>query len=190
MFKMRYIKIVTIALILFGCIAPVSAKKKTENKVYMYGISFSLKDSVVYLTDIQQVDSAVVEGKYNYLYGRADYSYQLRNFMRDKLNRNYTTNVVISDVTKEGIDKRYLKTRKHFTYVGKGKKQRRASYDLRYIGSSEFRFEHVLYDVEKPQVQTKEERKAAKAKAKEERKKQKAALKGATKGGGSKSSAK
>ena len=37
-------------------------KKKADKPVYVYGLGASFKDSVVYITEVQQVDSVVLEG--------------------------------------------------------------------------------------------------------------------------------
>ena len=49
--------------------------------ISMYGFAASYNDSTVYFTEIQSVDSAYIDSKTKFLYGRSDYSYQLRNYL-------------------------------------------------------------------------------------------------------------
>ncbi|MBQ2044509.1 MAG: hypothetical protein II261_06710, partial [Bacteroidaceae bacterium] len=54
--------------------AIVTAKTKEPVKgVYMYGMATSLMDSVVYITDIQYVDKAVLNAKTSFLEARTMY---------------------------------------------------------------------------------------------------------------------
>ena len=52
--KKRYI---LLALILLTMSLGMTAKNKTVQKVYLYGFSASFKDSVVYFTDIQELEN-------------------------------------------------------------------------------------------------------------------------------------
>ncbi len=62
-------------------------KKKKANKeesesltIFIYGTSFSFSDSIMYVTDIQQLDSVSVKDKY-FLAGRDQYSLQLKKWL-------------------------------------------------------------------------------------------------------------
>ena len=65
----------------------VSAQKSIVQKVYAYGFSASFKDSVVYFTEIQEIDSAWVGVKTKFLEGRENYSYQLKEYFANQGDR-------------------------------------------------------------------------------------------------------
>ena len=50
--------------------------------LYVCGLATSFNDSTVYFTEIQKIDSAYVDSKTGFLYGRDSYSYQLREQMQ------------------------------------------------------------------------------------------------------------
>ena len=71
-----------ILFILFFVLSINAANKRT--KLYMYGVVTSFNDSTIYFTDIMEIDSVWVDSKTGFLYSRNNYSYQLRNYMRNK----------------------------------------------------------------------------------------------------------
>ena len=54
-------------------------KKKVQTEVYVWGVSLSFSDSVVYFTEIQHIDGAVIEDKF--LPNLHLYSYELKDYM-------------------------------------------------------------------------------------------------------------
>lgn len=84
-FNMRYLKFICFFFAAFIMIGATAKKPKDKNKygVYMAGASASFTDSLVYFTDIQFVDSASVDNK-NFLYGRSQYSSQLKDYLESK----------------------------------------------------------------------------------------------------------
>lgn len=84
---MKQIKLLCFLLIA-SIVIPVLAKSpKNKNKygVYIAGVSASFSDSLVYFTDIQYVDSAMVGGD-GLLVGRAQYSIQLKEYLEQQEN--------------------------------------------------------------------------------------------------------
>lgn len=79
---MRYTRILCILMAAAFACSLVAKEPKDKNKygVYMAGVSASFKDSLVYFTGIQFVDSAAIKGK-GFLVERAQYSEQLHDFM-------------------------------------------------------------------------------------------------------------
>lgn len=77
---------------LFACVlttafiicTTVSAKNKCVPKIYIYGFSASFNDSIIYLTNIQELDSAWIDDKNDFLLNRSDYSYQFKNYFETK----------------------------------------------------------------------------------------------------------
>lgn len=83
-------------------------------KVYMFGFSASFNDSLVYVTDIQAVDSVMIEPKTEFLVGRTAYGNQLQFFLTDHKERPNTTCVVFFDKKLENLRKRYNKVMKRY----------------------------------------------------------------------------
>lgn len=83
-------------------------------KVYMFGFSASFNDSLVYITDIQAVDSVIIEPKTEFLVGRTAYGNQLQFFLTDHKERPNTTCVVFFDKKLENIRKKYNKVMKRY----------------------------------------------------------------------------
>lgn len=122
------------ALQLTALAAPKEKKQKTEEpkRVYMYGAAINFNDSVVYLTDVQHLDSITInpDGSIpNY----AGYSLQLKVYLEGSMNEiNQTCAVIYSDKKKK-LEKRYLKMRKKYA-ADKSK-------TLKPIGSGDFAFQ-------------------------------------------------
>ena len=51
-----------------------------KQAVYLYGFAASFNDSIVYFTDLQTIAQAEID-KHNFLYGREEYSNQLRDYL-------------------------------------------------------------------------------------------------------------
>ena len=86
---MKYIKYFSVFLLLLVFSAPAFCAKKYKKKkpqtVYVMGVSYSFTDSVVYFTEIQQMDSVVFGGgDHNFLPSRQHYSYELSDYMAEK----------------------------------------------------------------------------------------------------------
>ncbi len=112
----------------------VSAQKSIVQKVYAYGFSASFKDSVVYFTDIQEIDSAWVNVKTKFLDGRENYSYQLKEYFSNQGDRQRVCMIVFA-LKKKDIEKKYLKMKKKYIKEGK--------FDIRYLSKDEFLFTPV-----------------------------------------------
>ena len=104
---------------------------------YMFGFAASFNDSLIFFTDIQQVDSVWLTKKKGFLAGKSNYAYQLRNYCEEKMELPKRTCVIVSSVKRKDVEKKYKKMMKK--YVGKKAK----NYDVRYISSSDFKF-HVV----------------------------------------------
>ena len=95
--------------------APKDKKEKEEEpkRVYMYGVSLNFNDSVVYMTDVQYLDSILIQ-KDGSLQNYANYSQQMKIFLEGTLGeRNQTCAVIYSD-NKKKLEKRYVKMRKRY----------------------------------------------------------------------------
>lgn len=135
----------------------VAAKNDIAAKAYMFGFVASFNDSTVYFTDIQELDSVWFSEKKNLLLGRSNYSYQLRDYFANKLDMPKRTCVVIANMKRKTIEKKYEKMKKMYTSPKKGK-----PYDVRYLSSSDFTFTAVDMDNSTDEPVVKEKKKKEK----------------------------
>lgn len=82
--------------------------------VYMFSVSAEFGDSVVYATGVQEVENAQLTRKYDYLYYRADYSYQFTEYLGNTLGAKNQTTCVFFDKDKKKLVKRFLKVMKRY----------------------------------------------------------------------------
>lgn len=120
----------------------VSAKGKVVPNIYIFGFSASFSDSIIYMTNVQKVDSAWIDSKTKFLLGRENYSYQLKDYLANKLNQQNRTCLVIFGKTQKEAEKKYLKMKK--VYVDKAE----GMYDIRYIKDNEFKFQPIDMSIE------------------------------------------
>ena len=90
----------------------VSAKMLKTSHMYMFGFSASFKDSVIYVTDIQDVQGAWIEKKSKFLMGRDQYSEQLKTHLSEQRQLNNRVCVVFFKKSKKKAEKQYLKLMK------------------------------------------------------------------------------
>lgn len=153
--KKRYI---LLALILLTMSLGMTAKNKTVQKVYLYGFSASFKDSVVYFTDIQELENVSVAERTGFLYGRDSYSNQLREYLAEK-GEPFRTCIVSFAFDRKHIEKKYLKLKSKYTKKG--------SFDIRYLKTDEFKFNRVIpAQVEEVATETSNDAKKGKKKKK------------------------
>ena len=122
-----------IAMMAFGS-SNVSAQDVKVPQAYMFGFAASFNDSTVYFTNIQKVDSVWVTKKKKMLSGRNHYSYQLREFFTQKRQMPNRTCVVVANVDRKKLEKKYIKMKNK--YLANSKKP----YDVRTISEEEFKF--------------------------------------------------
>ena len=79
--KKILIMIMALAAVLTTAQAQSTAKKKM---VFVFGFSASFKDSVVYITDTQQMQASMVGKKVKFLVDRDGYAMQLNNYLTEK----------------------------------------------------------------------------------------------------------
>lgn len=115
-----------------------SAKGKVEANVYMFGMSASFKDSVVYFTDIQKLDSAWIDSKTKFLMSRENYSNQMKSYLHEKLNTSFRTCIVMFSKKKKDIDKKYAKLKEKYMSP-----KNKARFEVVFIESDEFKFQYI-----------------------------------------------
>lgn len=135
---MKLIKQLTLAIAMMAAgTTNVQAQNVKLPHAYMFGFVASFNDSTVYFTNIQQVDSVWVTKKKKMLAGRNNYSYQLREFFTQKRNLPNRTCVVVANIDKKKVEKKYIKMKNK--YLVKSKKP----YDVRNIADTDFKFTAV-----------------------------------------------
>ena len=121
----------------------VQAKNTKKTKMYMFGFSASFKDSVIYMTDVQEVNDVWYNTKDKFLIGRDLYSQQLKNYLSTTLQQPNRVCVVIFATERKTAEKKFIKMRTQYTSAKSKKK-----YDIRYLNSSEFKFQAIKLDDE------------------------------------------
>lgn len=127
--SIRYILLLVVALIALGA----SAKPIKTNQVYMFGFSASFKDSVIYVTDIQNVPGTWVESKNKFLLLRDEYSRQMKDYLEEKLQQEKRVCVVFYYLKKKKAEKEFLKLMKKY----------KKGYEVRYVNEKDFKFEPI-----------------------------------------------
>ena len=98
----------------------VMAKQKAEQygrgagKVYLFGVSQQLTDSVVYITFINEVDSLDLMKKTKFLPFRSEFSLQLKEHMEGTLKKDHQTTCVYFSTSRRKLSKKYYKIKKRF----------------------------------------------------------------------------
>ncbi len=120
-----------IAVMMLTC--EVSAKIVKTSHMYMFGFSASFKDSIVYVTDIQDVQGAWIDKKTKFLLGREKYSDQLKTFLTNQRQESGRVCVIFFKTKKKKAEKMYLKLMKKY----------KKGYEVRYLNATEFKFEAI-----------------------------------------------
>lgn len=135
---MNFLKHLTLAITMMALgSSNVSAQDVKVPYAYMFGFSASFNDSTVYFTNIQQVDSVWVTKKKKMLSGRNHYSYQLREFFAQQRLMPNRTCVVVANVDRKKLEKKYIKMKNK--YLANSKKP----YDVRTVSEADFKFQPV-----------------------------------------------
>lgn len=116
---MKHLKITAFVFVMTAFLGVFNsyARSKSTTKtppVYMFGFAASFNDSIVYMTDIQAVDSAIIGHKSNFLVNRAAYANQLQFFLMDNQKKSNATCVVFFDRKADKLQKKYQKIMKRY----------------------------------------------------------------------------
>ncbi len=138
---MKYLKYIVLTL-LISIAMGAEAKTVKAKHMYMFGFAASFKDSVVYMTEIQDVKDAMYDTKSKFLLGRDSYSDQLKTYFREKMQLSDRVCVVMFSTSKKKAEKKYLKLRKKYL----SNKKHTSTYEVRYVTTQDFEFEPVAMD--------------------------------------------
>jgi len=135
---MRFLKYMLFTLLVSVAMG-AEAKQVQVPHMYVFGFAASFKDSVVYMTEIQDVQKAWYDTKTKFLLGRDNYAAQLKEHFATKMQQRDRVCVVVFAKTMKKAEKKYLKLRKK--YIGDAKHP--STYEVRYITTQDFKFETV-----------------------------------------------
>ena len=135
---MRYLKYMLLTLLVSVAMG-AEAKQVQVPHMYMFGFAASFKDSVVYMTEIQDVQKVWYDKKTKFLLGRDIYSSQLKEHFKEKMQMPDRVCVVVFAKSLKKAEKKYLKLRKKYLSDAK----HTSSYEVRYITTQDFKFEPV-----------------------------------------------
>ncbi len=122
---------------LSGCVVSLSAKVE-RTTVYMFGFSASFTDSVVYVTDVQRLDSAYVETKHGFLMDRVAYSDQLQTYLEAARQMPNPTCTVFFHAKKNKLMEEYNRIRKRYGSDG--------NVVLKELTDGSFKFRSPVYE--------------------------------------------
>ena len=116
---MKFVKILaSLFLVFMVCSAFSVDGKKQETGMYMAGVSASFTDSLIYITDIQYLDSVIL-GKDKLLPLRQEYSDQLENYLENNLGLKNRTCFIYFDYKKDKVVKAIKKMKAKYLKDGK-----------------------------------------------------------------------
>ncbi len=155
-------------LALCGCLFPSLVQGKAKRvPAYMFGYAVSLIDSTAYMTDIQRLDTVILEAKTSFLRDRQLYTAQLNAYLEDKLVLSNMTCAVFYNQKRKKLEKVRAKVNK--TQLAMGMK-------IKPITADSFSFHPELWTTPEderanlPKAERKALEKADRAKLKEQQK--------------------
>ena len=135
---MKILRIIAVCALLLIA-ASSQAKRPIVGKMYMFGFAASFNDTIVHITDIQEVDSAWSDSKSRRLLGCEQYSYQLRDFLSENQQMPHRTCVVFYHHDRKKLEKKYSSLTRLY-YLPKDGQQH---YDIRRLEKGQFLFRQV-----------------------------------------------
>ena len=126
-------KLTILALFLSIVCGAFAEKAKIKTDISIFCVLISISDSVVYMTDMQEIGKVTVEKKTKFLVDRREYSNQLSEYISRTGDGRMTT-LVSYNLKKKKAEKRYLKIKERFIKDG---------YVVKYITKEEFAFTPV-----------------------------------------------
>ena len=113
--------------------------RKLPAQIYMFGVAASFTDTIVHFTDVQQIDSAWINQKNNFLLERQEYSYQLRSYLEQQQQMPHRTCIVFYAFKKKDIEKKYQKMIQLYTKSKDGLQH----FDVRHLSRQDFAFKAI-----------------------------------------------
>ena len=135
---MKQIAILFMTIVALGVATTANAKKITTPKMYIYGFAASFNDSIIYFTNVQELNNVWVEKKHKELDVRQLYSQQLRDYLKTQGLANRTC-IVVANPNRAKLEKQFLKMKKLYTQSKDGK----VHYDVKYLDNQDFHFQTI-----------------------------------------------
>ena len=134
----RYLPVLAIMMVsaIFTA-STLQAKNVVAPQMYMFGFAASFNDTIVHFTEIQQVDSTWTDQKGKFLLGRDNYSFQLRDYLANKMKMPNRTCVVVFNKNKKKLEKHYLKMKRQYA------NPKVNGFDVRIISTQDFTFRPI-----------------------------------------------
>ncbi len=117
---------------LLGALHLSAFAEDEPRRVYLFGVATNFNDSTVYLTDVQHLDSIMLNPDGS-LPNYVGYALQLKVHLEGSLDERDQTCAVIYSDKKKKLEKRFLAVRKRYS-TNKEKM-------VKQVGSDEFRFQ-------------------------------------------------
>lgn len=106
---MKKIGIISLMLFLIASLSYAGKKKdKEEKQAYIFGVATSLTDSIAFITEIQKVDSLMIN-KNGFIDNEKEYSYQLKQYIINNQTKDEKVCAVFYDSEIKKINKEYKK---------------------------------------------------------------------------------
>jgi len=109
---------------------------KTQGRVYVFGVSQTLGENQVYVTDIMPIDSLSLQPKTKFLPYRSAISMQLQQYTEGVLGQTHQTTSVFFDTNEKKLQKRLARVKRNVLS--------KAESTLTIINRDQFRFVHPL----------------------------------------------
>lgn len=126
----------------------LAAQAKNEvRKAYVFGFASSFNDSTVYITDIQEVDSAWFTSKHHFLVSRENYSYQLRDYLGG-IGEQHRTCMVGYNTDPKKLEKEWNKLYNRYAHNQKKKNNQKQKselppFQIKKLTKEQFQFQSV-----------------------------------------------
>ncbi len=135
-------KVLLVAVMLVVALSSMAKQKPSAygrgtGKVYLFGVSQELTDSVIYITIINEVDSFDLAKKTKFLPFRSEFSLQLKEYMEGTLKKDHQTTCVFFSKSRKKISKKYYKIKKRYL----------DNPYTKIVPVDEFRFKHPMESV-------------------------------------------
>lgn len=144
----------------------MAQRMKMVPKIYAFGFSASFNDSVVYISDIQEIDSVWVTTRNDFLVNRYSYSNQLREFLAEKRHDADRTCIISYAFKKKDIEKKYIKLKQKYTKNG--------DFEVKTLTNADFLFKRLDFNPTDEDMAFNEPTKKSKKKEKKNKKGEKA----------------
>lgn len=114
-YVMRGVKIVCFVAVALLAVSVMGKKPKNKIRygVYLAGVSASFTDSLVFFTNIQYLDSAVIDEN-GMLVGRAAYSYQLKDYLEHEEGEKNRTCFMFFNTKQKNLQKEIDKIKEKY----------------------------------------------------------------------------